>query len=469
MMKTKTGLIETLDPAQKVIANRNQVKRITAFGLGLFLIMGGMGNSLVWAGEFQLPDCEGLQKWVTNFSDGKSIKIAPKIEINEILKDELVEPLFGQSISQWNDNNTNAAKRSIKVCRNKAHKKRDKATVKKYNQTTRAILSAKAQFKKQNKVRESSHKKVKWLIGNNKSQDPHRLLELAMEVLQGKDVNTELAKVQLSSTYKRNISGLKSALDYLPANEIELLMNQLAERQSSLSAEMKTAKAEQEKTKQTQVQVLTTQKRSANHKVFQKSNQSYDIAARLAELVVTEDGKLTLRGVRPGISYTEAKTVMKEKWRFRLDPGSIMVKSFSPPRQDLANYVNKLGRNGGLVEMKTMKGKIGHIKFSERYTLPLKTQDVHTWLNKQLGKPETDEGKQSTWKVGQSFLTVSTKNWNVGSSGRYQSSLVMNLWSQAYTDYLENAKRQCAQIKQKPMSELTLVDQEALAMDCKTP
>ncbi len=468
-MKSKTGSLKTLISHQKVIQMRIQTKRITAFGFWLFLILAGAGNSSVWAGEFQLPDCESLQKWAANISEGKTIKIAPKVEINEILKDELVEPLFGQSLSKWNDNNTNAAKRSIKVCRNKVYKKRDKVTAKKFNQTIRAIQAAKAQFKMQKRVRESSIKKVQWLIGNNKSQDPHRLLELAQEVLQGKDVNTELAKVQLSSTYKRNVSGLKSALDYLPENEIELLRNQLAERQSSLSAEMKTAKAEKEKSKQTLAPVPASPKRSTKEKISQNANQPYDIAARLAELVVTENGNLTLRGVRPGISYSEAKTVMKERWKFRLDLGSLMIKSFSPPRQDLAHYVNKLSRNGGLVEMNTMNGKVGRIKFSERYTRPLKTQDVHTWLNQQLGKPEAEEGKQTTWKVGQSFLTVSTKNWNVGISGRYQSSLVMTLWNQAYTDYLEKAKQQCAQIKQKPMSELTLVDQEALAMDCKTP
>ena len=74
-----------------------------------------------------------------------------------------------------------------------------------------------------------------------------------------------------------------------------------------------------------------------------------------------------------------------------------------------------------------------------------------------------------TWEGNKSFLQVSAGNQNAGRGGKYKSSLVMALWSQAYADYLAKAKRQCEKLNQKPMGELINSGQKAFAMDCKSP
>ena len=198
---------------------------------------------------------------------------------------------------------------------------------------------------------------------------------------------------------------------------------------------------------------------------------------RLNELLVgNEVEDLSIRGLRPGISYGTAKEAMARDWRFGSGAGGDVFKQFAPKGRDLVYYKDKYRRDGGIFEFETMKGTVGRIKFIEHYMGPLKTDAISAWLFKRLGKPEKTQvsavGPVMTWEEDGAYLQVTIRSHTIESYRslyKFRSSIVITMWSRAYKRYLAEAEERCEKLRHKPIRELTIADKEALLGGCKSP
>jgi hypothetical protein len=202
-----------------------------------------------------------------------------------------------------------------------------------------------------------------------------------------------------------------------------------------------------------------------------------DIEPRLAELLVGDEvDEVSLRGgLRPGISYSAAKRIVEQAWHFGSGAGGDLMKEFSPTRRDKDRYTRTARRDGGSFEFQTMHGKVGQIKFNENYTGPLNVGATYERLEKRFGKPDKREvdgvAVLARWKDGRSYLQAYVGNRVSGprSTRTYRSSIVIQLWSRDYMDYLIEAQQRCEKLRHKPMGELSIADKQSILMGCKSP
>jgi len=185
---------------------------------------------------------------------------------------------------------------------------------------------------------------------------------------------------------------------------------------------------------------------------------------------------LSIRGLKPGIGFQEAKATAERRWGYSGGSAADVFKEFAPNRRDLDRYKRTEGHDGGILKFSTMSGKLGEITYMEHYTSRMDIQAVQTALKQRFGTPteQHPDGKAivMAWKQGGTNLRI-TAGDRIATLARsrrgYWSSIEVALRSQAYTDYLKEAERHCAALRNKPMSQLSVNDRTALMKGCKTP
>ena len=201
------------------------------------------------------------------------------------------------------------------------------------------------------------------------------------------------------------------------------------------------------------------------------------LVQRLGELLPDKDVEdISIRSIRPGISYQQAKNKLANEWHFDTGNGSDIFKFFGPVRRDMNRYKTQYHRDGGTFKFETMRGKIGKVHFVEHYTSRLKTQDIISWLDKRYGRPEktriTHDGPMLSWEDSGLHLQVTVRD-NIIENYRFQrgfkSSVVIDMFSDDYQNYLHEADKQCNELRHKPVSDLSIADKQALLNGCKTP
>jgi hypothetical protein len=481
--------------------------------------LAAVNGQSAWGEELDQPDCTQLEQWVAGHDPDASIEIAPKVQLDALLKDELVVPLFGRPVLSWKRSDFNLVKRWLNDCRKAANKRRDREMSQQLYQGVRAVSAAVGPLNRMQSVRQSTEQKVQWLIDYRPVPQLPELLALAEKALQGEDVAAQLDPIQIGRGLKQHVRSLQQAPEFLPATEIEPLIGRLSERRAALESELQDTAAEMEAVKKELAEVpisaeglaildrlaqapvlaklsrgeaasfqeAVQQKRNfiygtlrqrAAEEAAAKAAQPIDIATRLGELLVgTGVRGVSIRGLRPGVGYEEAKSAMEKDWGFKTGAGGDLFKEFAPTRRDLARYTETDRRDGGLFNFETMRGTVGWMKFTEHYAGPLDVGAVLKWLTARFGKPaeqkpKDDKGTILSWTDGGAYLQVTAADGLVElfrSAGPYRSMLAIELWSKAWVDYLAEAKRRCDALRQQPMSQLSIDEAEALASGCKTP
>jgi hypothetical protein len=156
--------------------------------------------------------------------------------------------------------------------------------------------------------------------------------------------------------------------------------------------------------------------------------------------------------------------------------GGDLLKQFTTTRKQLARYTEQERRDGGMLEFATMSGRVGEIVFTEHYSGPMDVAALRGALTESFGSPQetrnNDGAKLLQWRKGDSHLKVLAGN-RIARMERsrkgYRSSGEVALWRQDCSEYLAEAGRQCAELRNKPMSELSVNDRQPLLMGCKTP
>jgi hypothetical protein len=133
-------------------------------------------------------------------------------------------------------------------------------------------------------------------------------------------------------------------------------------------------------------------------------------------------------------------------------------------------------RDGGLLNLRTRKGVVGELSYIEHFPGPADVQPLKEALEKRFGKPD-DEKRNSdgvlslVWHDGDSYLRVRAGD-RVTPARSYmgvRSSVEITLWTQSFADYLAEADKRCQQLRNKPVSELSINEKQAIFTQCLTP
>ncbi len=480
------------------------------------LILAGPALS---ATDLTQPDCPALQAWAANLAPEETFTPNPHLQLNTLFRDEQLVPLFGQDILRWEREDFDAVMGWMNECRTAANKARDKTTGQSLYAAIKTMKNGLRPLKQYWGQRQRVEQDVERMIKQKDFSELPQLLALAQQALRGEDVSAGVKA--LPPRYQgqgRQAAGLGAARDYFSEAElagmIELLearrteagatVSERNERHESLLREI--AAVPMDRTGLNQLNriayqaplgEMTREEVDSYNAAFQaKRNainariRSEQVAAEQAratlpapvqeqlEAVLTGDSvdKLSLRGLRPGLDYAKAKAMARSDWGYSEATGGDLLKQFTTTRKQLAQYTEEERRDGGVLEFATTSGRVGEIIFTEHYTGPMNVEALREALSEQYGSPQKTGSEDGAtllqWQQGDSHLKVLAGDRIARMERSYQgyrSSVEVTLWSQDYSNYLAEAERHCAELRSRPMGELSVNDRQALLMGCKTP
>jgi hypothetical protein len=196
------------------------------------------------------------------------------------------------------------------------------------------------------------------------------------------------------------------------------------------------------------------------------------IAPRL-EALLHGDGvdALTIRGLAPGGPRTEAVAFIQRQWGFSPVADLSLTTTYGLDRR-AHQQLKAERRDGGSVKLEDMDGRVGQVTFTEHYKAKIELDVLRDWLTRRLGSPDDTgtpaHGISLTWHDGPQHLQVKAINqvdvmrFNVG----FRSQLGIALWHDDYVDYAEQASERCAEIRNKPRSEISIDESMFFTTKC---
>ena len=486
---------------------------------GLWMAALTLAGPALSATHLTQPDCTTLQDWASGLAPDETFKPNPTLELNTLFRDEQLVPLFGEGILGWGRENFDAVMGWMNECRTAANKARDKATGQSLYAAIKTMKAGLRPLKQYWGQRLRVEKDVESMINQKDFAELPQLLALAQQALHGKDVGA--AVKALPPRYQgqgRQAAGLGAARGYFSEAELAGMIDRLEarrteagttvaernERHESLLREISTVPLDRSGLNQlnriayqapvgemTREEVdsyntaFQTKRNAINARIRSEQSAAKQASATLPapvqeqlEVTLTGDSvdELSLRGLHPGMDYAKAKVMTRSDWGYSEATGGDLLKQFTTTGKQLAQYTEEERRDGGMLEFATMSGRVGEIVFTEHYTGPMDVAVLRKALSEQFGSPHKIGSEDGTtlmqWQQGDSHLQVLAGN-RIARMERshqgYRSSVEVTLWSQEYSDYLSEAQRHCAELRNKPMSELSVNERQALLMGCKTP
>lgn len=474
-----------------------------------------LGSRLSWA--IEQPDCTTLAKWSTGHKTTDTITLAPKVVISGMFADDRTEPVYATAVASWTRNDFNQVGRWLKDCRRTASKQRDKTASDLLYKAYKLVSKTARPVGNIDKFRQHCTRAVDNLIGYHRSDDLNKVLELARQALQGADVASEMNNLSVSRSVKNEVRTIQNASGYLTPGDVETLSAKLGQGATAVKQEMAAQNKEFEALKRELAVVPMTHEgartldRLNKHPVLRKVSRqeamdfhnavmkkrqaiSYavqqqkaqkkaaaaavpiKVAAHMEKLIRGDSiEEISLRGVKPGIPYLYAKKFMSTRFSYKAATGGDVLKEFGPTRGDTGRFKQTERRDGGHFELETMGKTVGQVKFTEHYTGPMDLNEPRNWLMERFGKPDQFKFLGNaiimSWNDDGMNLMVSPGNRTTlpyRSPREYKSSLVITMWSDDYKEYLIAAKKRCNELRNQPMSELSVQDKMDIMKGCKS-
>jgi hypothetical protein len=469
--------------------------------------------------DFSQPDCSSLQTWAKEMVPGEMYMPFPSVEISTLFQDGSLKPVFGKSVHSWEREDFNAVLGWLNDCRKQAFKKRDQETGKMFGQTLKAVKQALRPMKMVWSERKRANMRIQQLIDQDAFPELPQILSLAQDSLQGRDGTAEVQTFHPRyQGLARQASELGEVRDFLSAAEIETFIARLEERRTIVTTAVTVRNEKQEALLKEIAEVPLTraglsqvnriasrapvsemsreevdaynQAIQFKRSVIQRKLAAEEAAAELAratqpspvlerlavEVTGASVSDVSIRGLAPGMDYDEAKALAERQWGYGSGAGGDLFKQFTSKGRDVTRYTQEERRDGGMLLFETMSDKVGKLTFIEHYTGPTDIQSLRTALVDRFGTPKKEgtEGNAAVmaWEQGGRHLRIvaGARIADITRSNKgFHSSMEIVLWSQKYTDYLKAAEQRCAELRNKPMGDLSVNDRQALLMGCKTP
>jgi hypothetical protein len=138
------------------------------------------------------PDCNQLEQWAVSDKSASKITVSPGFELSALAEDDVLIPLFGHSIFDWSKGDFNEFNQVMRDCSKAASKRRDRTARGKLQQAAKLVGSAQRPLVGLIQARTKSEAAIVSLIEREANMETVALIELAEEVLQGKEIRPKL-------------------------------------------------------------------------------------------------------------------------------------------------------------------------------------------------------------------------------------------------------------------------------------
>lgn len=199
----------------------------------------------------QNPGCDKLQEWAAGYNSRDHWQVAPSIKFPNIAKDQILIPLFGQSIMDWSRDDFSEMNLWMNRCRKEASKRRDQTAAQTLNKARGAMANLHRFVNQIKQARGKVTPAINELLSAPDSQHLIAAITMAEEALQGANVRRGIRS--LPQDLQQHILTMVNSLRYLPQNDVEEFAARIAERkdilQKKIGAEQGNAIAELEAAK----------------------------------------------------------------------------------------------------------------------------------------------------------------------------------------------------------------------------
>ncbi|MDF2179941.1 hypothetical protein P2G88_16935 [Aliiglaciecola sp. CAU 1673] len=470
--------------------------------------------SAAYAEGVQIPDCPALTDWAKALDPAQTVSLTQSVNFPSVFSDVQVEPLFGVGMISWNAKELSDTRRAINLCRKQASKQKRKEDADQLYAMMKALDGIRRDLTDIQRMRQTLNQQVDWLTNMRGDARLISQLTVARDSLLG----TAKPLEEYGLAQRPNWLGtFEQAPKLLPEKDIAPYQQRLTDKIQQLDSEQSAIQTAYQQAKQeldalplstdsfakldslgkaTFIRELPPQQaddfvRAVNDKRYlinrtiaaeeaaikeAEANRPAAVKARLDALLQGDSvANIGLGGLAPGQSYAQAKQILEQQWGFKTGAGGDLLKEFSPTLKALNHFVDTEQRDGGRVELDTMHGQLGRFVYFENFTGPMDMAEAYKWLVERLGEP-VSRGTDlisvtASWHQDERYLDVKMGNGAIGprSSKVFQSFIIMAIWSQSFADYLQEAKERCQALMDKPASELSINEKQALLMGCKTP
>ena len=470
------------------------------------------------------PRCADISAWVQSAEVESTFEPLPDITLSRLFEDDSFVPFFGRPVVSLKRDDFGPLHNQIFGCRKQAAAQHDTAAQTVFHKALNATKDASRAMRPAWTAQSMAEGQVKNLLGGMPrvvADDPNffTILEIAEKSLQGSDVSADVAALDRRlQGYGRRAAELAEHRPYLGKAEIGEYVTQLREKRQTLQAE---AAAGDEQLAQlleqiaaatvsqaglaqlrhlhyqTDTSAMTRENVEAYNQAFQSrwryisneiqrqqarakqalASNPVPVAKVLDRVVEGDVGpSVAIAGVRTGITPTKAASALSNRMGYGEATSLGRGRQYTVTGKDLKRYTEEEGRDGGLVNLQTKRGIVGEIEYIEHFTGPIDIDAAKQAIGKHFGDPDK-ESRQGpftamTWAQGDHILKVILGpriNGVARFSGDWRSSLQLVLQSEEFAAYLKDANERCARLRDKPASELSINDKQAILAGCLTP
>jgi hypothetical protein len=513
----KRCLVESRPRLELARPEEGNMPRIVKMVVGLtceltaFLILLS-ASSQSWS-ALQQPQCPALKDWAAAINTGDSFDVVPGVTLNSAFANDVITPLFGQSVRKWTRDDFNSLSLWLTNCRREAMSAKDRVSGDTFYAGIKELKAASRSMRTLWNAQTGAERQVDSLTRMRQSADLAAILDMAQQALQGQDVSAQVS--QFEPQYQgsaRQAADLSQYAPMLSQDTVNSLTAKLEEKKASASAAT-AARQEQHQALLAEINAVPvtpnamaqlnriaysadvgrmTRKEQASYNQAYRAKQNainaelqkmqlkaqaeaskpMDLSARLKTLLAGDSLKeLSIGGLYPGMSQQEAETLIRTKWHYEPDPTAPLSRKFIGSRDDRALFKQER-RNGGQVELEMLEnGEVGQVSFEEHYTAMVVDSQPQRILSEQLGAPTVQlggGGRLLTWKSGDYRLQVFATNQIevVWRGAGYQSRLALSFWTEEFEDHLEGVNKHCAKLKDKGRNEWSINESHFFGMEC---
>jgi hypothetical protein len=480
--------------------------------------------SVLWSGiaiaSISEPDCASLQQWAGSLTPKATFEPRPGIKVNTLFEDKRVVPVFGSPLLAWSRQDVSSAQSWLANCRKQALAAKDRDTGKTLYAALKELKLVSRSMRSVWSAQRMVEQQVTNLLKLNPSPDSLEVLAIAQKALRGEEIGNRVSSLPPQwQGYGKQAAQLKDYRAMLSPEEVEPWIGKLEQRRNDASASVAKRKEAHaallaeiaavpvsqqglatlyQISGRTDPGAMSREEQESYNRAFQNKRQQIQrqTAAQQAQVkkemvtlpapmrksvttVLLGDSadRASLRGIRPGVSYNKIKSEAARLWGYdeAISLGS-EDKQLTTKRREFDRLLREERRDGGLLNLRTRKGVVGELSYIEHFPGPADVQPLKEALEKRFGKPD-DEKRNSdgvlslVWHDGDSYLRVRAGD-RVTPARSYmgvRSSVEITLWTQSFADYLAEADKRCQQLRNKPVSELSINEKQAIFTQCLTP
>jgi hypothetical protein len=196
----------------------------------LFLLI---ASTRLYAGMHN-PGCGDMEKWAMGYNPGDIWQLTPYVRFPAIARDEKVSPLFGNSVTEWSNDDFAQFHQWMHTCRQAAAEQGRSQTVTALSNADRAILNLPRYVEPIQRSRTSLDAAIEELKNLPDNADKKNTINLAERALRGRLDYRQVSA--LPSEMQTNIQSITNAKKYLPKEEIDRYSKSLTDMATAAEA-----------------------------------------------------------------------------------------------------------------------------------------------------------------------------------------------------------------------------------------